>query len=99
MLTPQRVDVAKFYRQLAGRVCGVSLAAVEAETPYANIAGLVLVDSVDVAENEVVLYAPAGGSGAEETCLVRPYLLVGDSKLTYLNHANRGMDSVDANSI
>ena len=55
----------------------------EAEAAYANIAGLVVVESIDVAENEIVLFAPAGGDGAADTCLVRPFLLVGDESLTY----------------
>jgi hypothetical protein len=98
-LSPKRVDVAKFHRQLIGRLCAVSLAAVEAETAYANIAGLVLIESIDVNENELVLYAPAGGSGPEDTCLVRPFLLVGDTRFSYLNQASRGLGSVDANAI
>jgi hypothetical protein len=98
-LAPHRVDVAKFHRKLVGRLCAVSLAAVEAETAYANIAGMVLIESIDVNENELVLYAPAGGSGPEETCLVRPFLLVGDSRFSYLNHTSRGLGSVDANAV
>ncbi len=101
-LIPSKVDLAKHARSLVGRVCAVSLAAVESETPYANVAGLVLVESIDVNENEAVLFAPAGGNGADDTCLVRPWLLVGDSRLTYhlhLNDSARGMDTVEANSI
>lgn len=101
LFTPSRVDVSKHFRSLAGRVCAVSLAAVESETAYANIAGLVLIESIDVNENELVLFAPAGGNGPEDTCVVRPFLLVGDARLTYhhLNDSSRGMDSVEANSV
>lgn len=78
-----RIDAASKRHLLEGRICAVSLAAVEAEAAFANVAGLVLVHSIDPEENEVVLYAPMGGDGAESTNLVRSFLLVGENSLRY----------------
>ena len=78
-----RIDPARHARDLVGRICAVSLATVEAEAAFANVAGVVLIDSVHVPENELVLFVPAGGDGASDTCLVRPFLLVGDESLRY----------------